>query len=58
MKPWIAHQDSQETTKQAEELGDTHVPNGKTEVLRTGTALIGHPTVSIPEQNLPLWVHW
>lgn len=43
MKPWIAHQDSQGMTQQAEDLGDTHVPDGKTEVLRTGTVQRGCP---------------
>lgn len=43
MKPWIAHQDSQGMTEQAEDLGDIHVPDGKTEVLRPGTVQSGHP---------------
>lgn len=34
--------DSQEMTGQAEDLRDTHVPDGKTEVLRTGTIQRGH----------------
>jgi hypothetical protein len=43
MKPWRAHQDSQGMAEQSEDLEETHVPDEKTEVLRTGTVQRGCP---------------